>query len=98
MSLTRKNKVCVLNPHEAEQYRQTGEIPPCSQHKHCSLKTAKTLTKTYLYWDGRQRHFEAYWALRGETRAIFYEQAREWKRKLSGGYVTKQLVRGGGVR
>lgn len=98
MSLTRKNKVCVLNPTEAEQYRETGEIPPCRQHKHCSLKTAQKLTKTYLYWDGRHRHYEAYWAKRGSTRAIYYERAREWKPSISGLYTVMQFVRGGGVR
>lgn len=98
MSLTRKNKVCVLNPTEAEQYRETGEIPSCRDHKHCSRKTANQLTRKFLYWDGQRRHYEAYWAKRGETRAIYFERSREWIPTPSGGYTVLQFVRGGGVR
>jgi hypothetical protein len=98
MSLTRKNKVCVLTAMEAEDTKLTGFIPPCKCHRHMSRKKAEEVTRNFLYSDGNNRHFDAYWVDRRTKKAIYFNTSREWKPSYSGGYTVLQLISGGGVR
>ena len=90
--MAKQSTVCVLSIHEAEEFKVSGYVSPCRHHRHMSKKKADEFTSALRFWDGKARHYDAYYLGKGK-KLMYFAEAREFKPTMSmGGIAVYQLV------